>query len=141
MPPRSTAAREFNQHIQVWRVGVTSEGERFCALVQYQGSFTAGPSSPKGTPITPGIDGSFEGGYLLLFNAEETAPRYKTQGHIGTFTGTEEVPISLYDWRDFYFNTVAGSDVLQWWGWIYHGGNNGAWVNAIGGVNQGDITD
>ena len=136
------AVREFNQHIQVWRVGVQGGDERFCALVRYQGSFTTlGPSPTH--PLNPsyniaaGIDGSFEGGYLLVFNASERpTPAYKTQGHIGTFEG----PISLYDWRDFYFTTTPGSDTLQWWGWIYHGGNNGAWVNSIAG-NQGDITD
>ena len=32
------------------------------------------------------------------------------------------------------------SETPQWWGWIYHGGNNGAWVNSSAG-NQGDITD
>ena len=41
VPSSSWAARDFNQHIQVWRVGVAGGGggERFCALVRYQGSF------------------------------------------------------------------------------------------------------
>jgi hypothetical protein len=94
--------------------------------------------SPQGTDplIAAGIDGSFEGGYRLVFNADEIAsPAYKTRGHIGTFAG----PIDLYDWRAAYYTNV-GSDDLQWWGWVYHGGNNGAWVNAVIG-NQGDITD
>jgi hypothetical protein len=43
------AIREYNQHIQVWRIGASDGGggaERFCALVRYQGSFStlAGPS-------------------------------------------------------------------------------------------------
>jgi hypothetical protein len=147
--PRSGAIwaiRDFNQHIQVWRVGVTEPpggggAERFCALVRYQGSFTtqAGPS-PAGTDqmIAAGTDGSFEGGYLLVFNADEKPlPLQKTQGHIGTLQG----PIDIYDWRDFYFMNMGTAAVIpQWWGWIYHGGNNGAWVNSIGG-DQGDITD
>jgi hypothetical protein len=29
---------------------------------------------------------------------------------------------------------------MQWKGWIYHGGNNGAWATSTLGV-QGDITD
>jgi hypothetical protein len=94
--------------------------------------------SPQGTDplIAAGIDGSFEGGYRLVFNADEIAsPAYKTRGHIGTFGG----PIDLYDWRAAYYTNV-GSDDLQWRGWVYHGGNNGAWVNAVIG-NQGDITD
>ena len=88
--------------------------------------------------VAGGSDGSFEGGYLLVFNADELpSPTHKTNGHIGTFQG----PFDLYDWRRFYFDPDSiNSDTLQWWGWIYHGGNNGAWVNSIGG-NQGDITD
>ena len=137
------AVREFNQHIQVWQVGVqepppTVGAARFCALVRYQGSFTTKPgASPAGTDsIAEGIDGSFEGGYLLVFNADELAPpKLKTRGHIGTVAG----PIDLYDWRESYF-TNFGLDDLQWWGWVHHGGHNGAWVNSIEG-NQGDIVD
>ena len=138
------ADREYNQHIQVWRIGASEGGggaERFCALVRYQGSFTtttpAGPS-PQGTDssIAPNIDGSFEGGYRLVFNADEIAsPAYRDRGDIGTFRG----PIGLTDWQSYYFANVGANDI-QWWGWIYHGGNNGAWVNSIA-ANQGDITD
>jgi hypothetical protein len=149
VPGTNWAVREFNQHIQVWRIGVvepppTVGAERFCALVRYQGSFTtlkgpspAGPSSPVGLhDISADIDGSFEGGYLLVFNADELAsPARPTRGHIGTFVGA----IDLYDWRSLYF-TNLGLDDLQWWGWVYHGGHNGAWVNSIEG-NQGDIVD
>jgi hypothetical protein len=60
------AVRDFNQHIQVWRIGIIVQpppigGERFCALVRYQGSFTTlGNGSPGGTDsnLAPGIDGS-----------------------------------------------------------------------------------
>lgn len=134
------AVLEYNQHIQVWKVGVIVGGaERFCALVRYQGSFnTLAGASPQNTDplIAAGIDGSFEGGYRLVFSADElSGPAYRTRGHIGTFSG----PVGSFDWRNFYFTNI-GSDDLQWWGWIYHGGNNGAWVNSIIG-NQGDITD
>ena len=112
-------------------------GATICALVR-QGSFTAeGGSGPAGGTLAEGNeDPSKEGGYLLVFSADEVAaPTVKTQGHIGTFPG----PIALYDWRSLYFTNI-NSDILQWWGWIYHGGNNGAWVNSIAG-NQGNITD
>ena len=86
----------------------TVGAERFCALVRYQGSFTtlAGPSpSPVGSnDISAGIDGSFEGGYLLVFNADELpSPEFSTRGHIGTFDG----PIDLYDWRSLYFTKIG----------------------------------
>jgi hypothetical protein len=130
---------DYNQHIQVWKVGTVAGGEKFCALVRYQGSFTTRPGkeSPQGgSVIASGIDGSFEGGYLLVFNATERTDRTdSTRGHIGTFTG----PGGLFDWRALFF-TNFGSGDPQWWGWIYHGGNNGTWVNSKFG-NQGGITD
>ncbi len=135
------AMLDYIQHIQVWKVGtVPTPGgaEKFCALVRYQGSFTTlAGKSPQGTgSVGSGIDGSFEGGYRLVFTADELSPPSEsTRGHIGTFTG----PGDLFDWRAFFF-TKIGSDDPQWSGWIYHAGNNGAWVNSSIG-NQGDITD
>jgi len=135
------AMLDYIQHIQVWKVGslpVPGGAEKFCALVRYQGSFTTlAGKSPQGTgSVSAGIDGSFEGGYRLVFNADELLnPSYSTRGHIGTFT----VPPNLVDWRTFFFTNI-GPDDQKWWGWIYHGGNNGAWVNS-GIGNQGDITD
>ena len=35
--------------------------------------------------------------------------------------------------------TTSGFDVGAWWGWVYHAGSNGSWVNAVSG-NSGDIT-
>jgi len=136
------AIREYNQHVQVWRIGASDDGggaERFCALVRYQGSFStlAGPS-PQATDnsIAANIDGSFEGGYRLVFNADElVSPTYRDRGHIGTFAG----PIGLTDWQSYYFSNVGANNV-QWWGWIYHGGNNGAWSTSTLG-EQGDIAD
>lgn len=134
------AILDYNQHIQVWKIGTAGGGaERFCALVRYQGSFTTlAGASPQGTDpsIAFGIEGSFEGGYRLVFNADELpSPAYRERGHIGTFAG----PIGLTDWRNFYYTNID-SDSLEWWGWIYHGGNNGAWTTSILG-EQGDITD
>ena len=145
-PTRGTAGNtwamlDYIQHIQVWKVGtVPTPGgaEKFCALVRYQGSFTTlTGKSPQGTgSVSAGIDGSFEGGYRLVFKADELPnPSESTRGHIGTFTG----PGGLFDWRTFFFTNI-GSDDQQWWGWIYHGGNNGTWVNSKFG-NQGGITN
>lgn len=134
------AIREFNQHIQVWKIGAGGPGtgaERFCALVRYQGSFdTLAGASPNGTDtIAAGIDGSFEGGYRLVFEAVEQDKGVKERGHLGTYAG----PISLTDWQSFYYSSVV-SNSFQWFGWIYHGGNNGAWATSIDG-QQGDIVD
>ena len=119
------AVRDFNQHIQVWQVGVApppSGGERFCALVRYQGSFETpgGKASPGHTDdsVAMGVDGSFEGGYLLVFTADELAsPLFKTQGHIGSdFHG----PRSLYDWIPYYFehydvDVTTALPAPAWW--------------------------
>jgi hypothetical protein len=42
-------------------------------------------------------------------------------------------------WRSDYFTGVSGFAFDEWWGWVYHAGNNGSWVNAIDG-NEGNIT-
>jgi hypothetical protein len=152
--PDGWAAREYNQHIQVWKIGVVEPppdggnvgGERYCALVRYQGSFVsnAGTGPNDNGSLAAGVDGTFEGGYRLIFNADEnyTAP---TRGHIGTF----DVSTSATDWITSYFVNIGvrtgtsatpGIPAPAWWGWVYHGGHNGTWVNAIGGNVQGNIS-
>jgi hypothetical protein len=131
------ARREFNQHIQVWKVGVQGEQERFCALVRYQGSFTStGSTNPNGgTGLSADVDGTFEGGYRLVFAADESfsAP---TRGHLETVAEST----GATDWMQSYFSNISNS-VPEWWGWVYHGGHNGTWVNAIGVGNvQGNIS-
>jgi hypothetical protein len=143
VPPAPTAGdgwalREFNQHIQVWKVGVVGEQERFCALVRYQGSFTStGSSNPNGgTGLGALVDGTFEGGYRLVFDADENFVG-PTRGHV------ETVPVSTSstDWMPSYFVNVGAGTTPEWWGWVYHGGHNGTWVNAIGvGNPQGNIS-
>jgi hypothetical protein len=40
------------------------------------------------------------------------------------------------DWVGQYFSSYA-FDYL-WWGWVYHAGSHGSWVNSVDG-NSGDI--
>src|SRR5262249_21287825 len=149
--PDNWAVREFNQHIQVWKIGVIGDpggtvgAERYCALVRYQGSFvTNAGAGPNGTgSVAAAVHGTFEGGYRLVFNADEqfTAP---TRGHVETLAFST----SATDWMAAYFTKIGvrtgstevpGIPVPAWWGWVYHGGHNGTWVNAIGPNVQGDI--
>jgi hypothetical protein len=135
----------FVRHIQV--VQVTGG---FCATVSYQGNFTtiAGDSPQAVTDIggTVGDDvvGTFEGGYrsTTFTGTLLGTPTQSTRGSIGTFDyacdGTTGVCPGFVDWTTFYFSSTTGFD-LAWWGWIYHGGLNGTWVNASTG-NSGDIT-
>jgi hypothetical protein len=43
------------------------------------------------------------------------------------------------DWEPIYLNP-GWKATYEWWGFIYHGGSNGTWVNS-GDGNSGDITD
>jgi hypothetical protein len=139
------ATDNYNRHIQVWEVAPGT----FCAVVRYTGQFVTddGPS-PQGTDgdgIAAGITGTFEGGYrsTIFTGTLNPSPAYRTRGHIGTFDYGCNVETgsctSLFSWLSTYFTSVSGFD-LEWWGWIYHGGNNGTWVNSSDG-NEGDITD
>jgi hypothetical protein len=43
------------------------------------------------------------------------------------------------DWTTQFFTGGVSGFNQVWWGWVYHAGNNGNWVNALSG-NFGDIT-
>jgi hypothetical protein len=155
---RYWAALDYNRHIQVWEVGVTGGGddERFCALVRYQGAWisTAGVSPMGSDPsLAAGVDGTFEGGYRAVVTGKlRQNPARRTRGNLGSFdygwngnpAGGATTP---FDWIDTYFEPGA-TFTLEWWGWIYHGGSNGTWVNACDASSStecegssGDITD
>lgn len=133
---------EFTRQIQVWQTGA----DTFCATVKYQGSFVtiAGPSPMGLGVIEAGIKGTFEGGYTAPISGKlKATPGANTKGNIGTVDyacdAAGACPGAFF-WADLYFETGDPGFVFDqpWWGWIYHGGNNGTWVNASGG-NSGDI--
>jgi hypothetical protein len=136
------ATDAYNRHIQVWQVAANT----FCAIVQYEGSFvTVDGASPGNTgTVAAGATGSFEGGYRAIITGSlNPDPAYRTRGNIGKFDygcdpGTGNCS-SAFSWPSAYFNAGYGF-AYEWWGWIYHGGKNGTWVNAIDG-NAGDITN
>jgi len=135
------ALDDFVRQIKV----VDTGGGTFCATVSYQGSFTtfAGPSPGNTGTVADGVVGTFEGGYVsTLFSATvKAAPHARVRGSIGTFDYMCDNAFNcpgFVDWTTLYFDGVSGFD-LAWWGWVYHAGNNGSWVNAISG-NSGDIT-
>jgi hypothetical protein len=132
----------FNRRIQVWDV----DNGDFCAEVQYSGSFTtaAGLSPGNTDTIAAGIEGTFQGGYRATINGSLASdPPYRTKGNIGKFdydcdhlTGN---CTSYVNWVAAYFEDGYSFN-YEWWGWVYHGGKNGTWVNSSDG-NEGDITD
>jgi hypothetical protein len=117
----------------------------FCATVKYQGNFTTneGPSPNATATVAEGVVGTFEGGYVsAVFTATlRAAPGARTRGSIGTYPYDCDAAFNCpgyVDWTTLYFENVSGWG-LAWWGWVYHAGNNGSWVNSIEG-NTGDIT-
>jgi len=132
----------FNRQIQVWQL---TDGT-FCANLKYQGSFvTNAGTSPGGTgTVGAGVMGTFEGGYTTgVFSATLTPGNNRTKGSIGTADYGCDVNYNCpgyVNWTTRYFNSGAGVSLpTTWWGWTYHAGDNGAWVNASSG-NSGDIT-
>jgi len=130
----------YSRHIKVFQL---SDGN-FCATTRYEGRFTTiAGVSPSGTSfVSAGISAPFIGGYRATEFAGTllASPPASTHGNIGTFDYNCDAfncP-GFVDWTTLYFSTTTGFN-LDWWGWIYHGGSNGTWVNAITG-STGDIT-
>lgn len=137
------AVDNYNKNIQVW---TTSDPAVFCARVLYLGQFTGVAGySPGGTgTLAGGEKGSFEGGYwATITNASlKSTPGWKMRGNVGSFdyachaaSGTCDAAVN---WLAQYFDSYTFT--YNWWGWTYHAGRNGAWVNSSDG-NQGDIVD
>ena len=129
----------INRHIQVRQVS----DDTFCAEVQDAGYFvTVEGISPGGTGfVSAGIKGKLDGGYVMTIMGT-LDPQYDVFGNIGKFdyqchpeTGSCD---SAFKWLASFFSNYTYS--YQQWGWTYHTGKNGMWINSSDG-NSGDITD
>lgn len=138
---------DYRRHIQAWEV---ADGE-FCALVTYHGQFEAVGGQPS-----PGLDdaggkelsgnerGTMQGGYAATIEgtlADDAI--WPLRGFVGTHDYEGNVQTgelgNAVDWvSDVYFED--SSFAFDWWGWIYHGGRYGTWVNAAD-TDCGDIHD
>jgi len=139
------ATDNYNRKVQIWQTGE----DTFCAIVSYKGGFvTDDGNSPQGTgTIVEGIKGTMQGGYRATFTgALKPDPAESTHGNLGTFDydcdvetdpGDHSTCTGLFSWPSTYIDDF-GNFSYDWWGWIYHAGNNGTWVNSSGG-NSGDI--
>ena len=130
----------YSRQIQVWP---QSDGS-YCAIVRYQGHFDgqAGQTSPGATGTLFGDeDGTFEGGYRAIINGTPKAdPAWRTRGFVGVNDYQCDILGNcpgLVNWVDQYFES-GYSFAFDWWGWIYHGGQHGTWVNSSDG-NSGEI--
>jgi hypothetical protein len=126
---------------------VQTAPDTFCATVSYQGSFTtmAGASPGAGytgSTVAAGVVGTFQGGYVSTSFTGTLKSTVRTRESIGTFDylcdSSGSCP-GFVLWPTLFFDGLSGFDIGAWWGWVYHAGNNGSWVNAITG-NSGDIT-
>ena len=151
------ATSEYVQQISV----VEMEAGMFCATVKTQGSFESvkgdGPGCAEDVndacleiaedgSLAAGVTGTLQGGQTETFEGIFAPVDMPTKGNIGTLdhgcdaaTAAGCTAPGFSSWRSDYFpGGVSGLDA-PWWGWIYHAGNNGTWVNKIDG-NEGNIT-
>jgi hypothetical protein len=148
------ATNEFDQRIKVVE---TDDG--FCATVTYKGKFESvggdGPGCATDDNDTcgdqdgleAGVIGRFEGGYTRTLTGTFD-PVLRTKGNLGTFDADCDASVAGGDcafsptrgWIGDYFTDEAWGSYL-WWGWVYHAGKNGGWVNAINPPgNSGNIS-
>jgi hypothetical protein len=127
----------YNKSIQIW---TTPAAGVYCARVMYLGKFAAiaGQQTPGNASLflTGNEKGSFEGGYFATVTGTlNPSPTWQTHGMVGNFDFGCDVNfnclgISAASWTAAYF--LSGVNViLNWWGWIYHGGKYGVWNNNI----------
>jgi hypothetical protein len=147
------ATSYYNQHIKVVE---TEDG--FCATVTYQGKFESVGGDGPGCALDSncgesegrleaGVTGTFQGGYTAdITPADGFNPNdLPTRGNLGTVDPDCDAEAGICDfspsfgWIQEYFPGANYS--LIWWGWVYHAGKNGTWVNAQDPPgNQGNIT-
>jgi hypothetical protein len=142
----------------VLQVKVSSTGaDTFCATVKTEGSFVSvggdgpgcdndGSCNSEAGHLDAGVVGTFQGGYTETFSGTFDPGSQRTRGSLGTFdhdcdpaqAGGGCDGSGVTRWLNLYFSGVSGFDFDEWWGWVYHAGSNGSWVNAIDG-NRGNI--
>lgn len=130
-----------NRQIQVWKTDASENS--YCAVVRYEGKFSApegAPSPQTGVTLTNDVNGTFQGGYRATFEGT-LAPEVKTKGSIGTIDyaceALDSTGCNRVNWLSEYFPGYSGF-TYGWWGWIYHGGSHGTWINSSIG-SFGDI--
>ncbi len=137
----------FNKSVQIW---TTDTAGQYCVRVMYLGKFQAvagqtSPGDPTGTLKLIGTEkGSVEGGYTAIVTGTlNPSPSWPTNGMVGTFDLQCNLSgncsgAAAADWTQIYFSGGPTTFGYTWWGWIYHGGKFGTWVNATTG-NSGNI--
>jgi hypothetical protein len=124
------AIDDVEGHLTIWR---HSDGT-YCARIDDDGSTfvtRAGPSPTGITYIPGGIPGTFKGGYVTLDIVGKFTPTYPTRGNLGTFDTRCDInfdcPGKHPSWLSYFTHPVA--DQFAHWGWLYHAGKYGKWLD------------
>ena len=133
----------IDRHLRIWQ---QSDGS-FCAQIEDHGKFVtfAGASPSGATTVPAGVKGDLEGGYITSNIAGAFAPSYATHGNLGTFdlqcNAAGICPGARPSWASYFSGSVTADEFSQW-GWIYHAGKNGTWLNQddVAPTGSGDIT-
>jgi hypothetical protein len=133
----------IDRHLRIWNQGGT-----YCAEIEDHGKFVtiAGTSPGGSSTVSDGVKGSLEGGYITSNIVGTFAPPggLATRGDLGTFdlrcNVDSSCPGDRPGWAS-YFNPLTSADSFAQWGWIYHAGKNGTWLNQDpDDASGGDIT-
>lgn len=136
---------DYRRLLRAWQSGP----ETYTLITQYNGQFDAveGQESPAGDSVSTDVlsgdeSGSMHGGYAGTIEGSLVEdPEWPTRGFVGTFDYEGDVQAGerpgAIDWTEIYFD---GDFSVDWWGWIYRGGEYGTWVNAQSG-SCGDVLD
>lgn len=131
------------RHLEIWR---HADGT-YCVVVDDTGSFVtyAGKSPSGASEVGAGVTGTMEGGYITTEVEGSFNATHPTRGNIGTYdlecNQADYCPGSAVSWVD-YFSPLESAHQFAHWGWIYHAGDNGTWLNQAGvsAPESGDIT-
>ena len=133
----------IDRHLRIYQL----DDGRFCVNVADHGKFVtyAGDGPGDGTStLAAGIKGELEGGYASNFFNATFSPTLPTHGNLGTFddacdqsfncTGSHPNYLS-------YLSAVSGENIFAQWGWIYHAGKHGTWLNQddVAPADSGNI--
>lgn len=130
------------RHLRIWQ----GSGGTFCVQVADAGWFaTFAGVSPSGTStVSAGVRGVLDGGYVTTFFSATYAPTLPTRGYLGAFDlqcDAAFVCPGAHPSYLSYFSSTSG-DSQAHWGWIYHAGAHGTWLNqdGVAPAAGGDIT-
>ena len=133
----------LDRHLRIWQQGPTA----FCAQVEDHGKFvTYAGTSPGGAgTVSAGITGNIEGGYIAQITGTFAPPSdLATRGDLGTFDMGCDPLGNCSGSRPSFLSYFSGSPAWTQpqWGWIYHAGKNGTWLNQddVAAADSGDIT-